>query len=423
MSTFSIRSSTLRLGIFISTLVIAGIVVFQLIWLRQEYRNEQKEFDTSVTKAIKGMYEDIDATNYKVSRLSELIENPEAHLYLARLQLPVNYDSITAFMQYELEDFAIFTDCVLGIYSQDQKKYLYTELLKGTMTKSKTRVTLPLAEQEYDYLALYFPNRRRYILGKMNFWIVSSALLLLVLCLFGAGLYYFYRQKFLAETQKDFIHNFTHEFKTPVAVISLAADVLKNPAIVEKPEKLATYAGIVEHQAAHLKNQTEQLLKFAYTESRHLHFTREQVNMHTLIQAAVSNLAPLIDQKKARIELDLQASQPFLPANADYLTIMITNLLDNALKYSREPVIRIRTSNRDNSIVLAVTDNGQGIEKKQIKKLFRKFYRIRKDDTYSAKGFGIGLAFVKNIVNAHRGKISVQSEPGKGSTFRVELPV
>jgi two-component system, OmpR family, phosphate regulon sensor histidine kinase PhoR len=422
MASFSIRSSTIRLGIFISTLVIAGIVLFQLIWLKQEYRREQKEFDSSVIKAIQGLYEDIEAKNYKVSRLSELIENPEPHLYLAKITLPVNNDSVAGYMQYELEDFGIFTDCYFGIYSKSDKKYVYTELLKAAITKSKPPSSLPVVDRDYDHIAVYFPNRRQYILGKMNFWIISSALLLIVLILFGGGLYYFYRQKFLNETQKDFIHNFTHEFKTPVSVISLAADVLKNPSITEKPEKLATYAGIVEYQAAYLQNQTEKLLNFAYTESRHLHFSKEKVNMHELIQRAVSNLAPLIDERKALITIELNANNPFLSANKDYLTIVVINLLDNAIKYSKEPKVIIRTSNEEEKIILSVTDNGIGIEKKQVKKLFRKFYRIRKDDTYVSKGFGIGLSFVKNIVTAHHGKIRVESEPGKGSTFIVELP-
>jgi two-component system phosphate regulon sensor histidine kinase PhoR len=402
--------------------VIAAILVFQLIWLKQEYRREQKEFDSSVVSAIQGLYEDIEASNYKISRLSELIENPEPHVYLARIILPVSQDSVSAYMEYELEKFGVITDCYLGIYSTRDKKYIYTELLKAAITKGKQVSQIPVIASNYDHIALYFPNRRQYILGKMNFWIISSALLLIVLILFGGGIYYFYRQKFLNETQKDFIHNFTHEFKTPVSVISLAADVLKNPSIIEKPEKLATYAGIVEHQAAYLQSQTEKLLNFAYTESRHLHFSKEKVNMHELVQNAVNNLAPLIDERKAVITLELNAKDPLLSANKDYLTIVVINLLDNAIKYSKEPKIIIRTNNIDDKVILSVTDNGVGIDKKQIKKLFKKFYRIRKDDTYVSKGFGLGLAFVKNIVTAHNGKIKIKSEPGKGSIFTVEFP-
>jgi two-component system phosphate regulon sensor histidine kinase PhoR len=257
----------------------------------------------------------------------------------------------------------------------------------------------------------------------MNFWITTSVILLLVLLLFGASLYYFYKQKFLNETQKDFIHNFTHEFKTPVSVISLAADVLKNPSIVEKPDKLVTYAGIVEYQSSYLQKQIERLLKFAYTDSHQLHLTREKVNMHELIRDAIRDLGPLIDEKKVQLELLLNAANPVLTADKDYLVIVITNLIDNAIKYSRDPHITISTENTPQHVSVAVSDRGIGIEKKQLKKIFRKFFRASSGETYAAKGFGLGLSFVKKIVAAHNGKIKVQSSPGNGSVFTVELPI
>lgn len=423
MASFSVSSSTIRLGIFISTLVIATILVFQLLWLKKVYNFEQKEFDHSVIKAIRGWYEDMNISNYNYAHLNELIENPEPHLYLARITLPLNSDSLASYLLYELEDFGIFTDCYTGIYSAATQQYIYKGLLKSAVTKGNKLSALPLLTRPFDHLMLYFPNRRQYILAQMNFWIISSVILLVVLILFGASLYYFYRQKFLNETQKDFIHNFTHEFKTPVSVISLAADVLKNPAIARKPEKLATYAGIVEYQAAYLQSQTEKLLNFAYTESDQLHFSKESVNIHELIREAVKNLVPLISERKALLALELNATNPFLRANRDYLVIVIINLIDNAVKYSKEPRITITTKSTDMLMMLSVKDNGIGIEKDQIKNLFKKFFRIRKEDTYASRGFGIGLSFVKKIVLAHGGKIKVESEPGKGSIFTIELPL
>jgi two-component system phosphate regulon sensor histidine kinase PhoR len=423
MASYFIRSSTIRLTIFISTLVIAAIVIFQLIWLKDVYNFRQKEFDLSVVKSIRGLYEDINASNYNSAHLNQLIEKPEPHIYLARITLPVNTDSVASYLQDELEIFDIFTDCYLGVYSATEKKYVYTSYLRAAVTKHKGVATMPLVARSYDHLTLYFPNRRQYILVQMNFWIISTALLLLVLILLSWGLYYFYRQKFLNEVQKDFIHNFTHEFKTPVSVISLAADVLKNPSIAEKPEKLATYAGIVEYQAAYLRNQTEKLLHFAYTESRHLQFTRENVNMHELVHDAVNNLTPLINERRAMITFDLQSDPPFLSGNRDYLVMVVINLLDNAIKFSKEPKIIIHTHNQDDRMMLSVKDNGIGIEKSQVKKLFTKFFRVHKGEAYASKGFGIGLSFVKKIVKAHGGRIKVESEPENGSTFTIELPL
>lgn len=423
MPAFNIRSSTLRLGIFISTVIIAVILMFQLIWLKRVYYFEQKEFDHSVVKAIRGLYEDMNVKTYNSTSLSELIENPEQHLYLANIDLPANSDTLAGYLQFELEDFDVFTDCHFGVYNKAAGKYIYTTILTAAGTKEKKKLTLPVIHRPHDYIALYFPNRGNYILSQMNFWIISSAVLLIVLILFSASLYYFYKQKFVNETQKDFIHNFTHEFKTPVSVIGLAADVLKDGELVHKPEKLVTYSNIVKYQANYLHNQIERLLQFAYTESHQIHLKKENVNVHVLVKEAVINLDPLILQKKATLHYQLTAADSIIPADAGYLSIVITNVLDNALKYAKEPVILISTQRTTRNFILSVRDNGIGIDTKHIKKLFKKFYRVREGEEYVTKGFGIGLNFVQKIIAAHRGKISIESIPGKGSTFSIQLPI
>src|SRR5258705_7973213 len=152
MPSFSIRSSTIRLGIFISTLVIAAILMFQLIRLKKVYHREQKEFDQGVIKAIPCLYEDINASAYYSSHLNELIENPEPHLYLAHITLPVNKDSLVGYLQYELEDFDVFTDCYLGIYRADSGKYIYNGLLQAAASKGKHKISIPATLRNYDHL-------------------------------------------------------------------------------------------------------------------------------------------------------------------------------------------------------------------------------------------------------------------------------
>src|SRR6218665_604692 len=421
MFSVPLRSSTIRLVLFISSLVIAIILVFQLVWLKKIYSFEQREFSHNVMKAVRGLYEDLDMSLYNSSHLNELIENPEPNLYIAKITRVAAHDSLISYLHYELDDFGIFTVCHVGVYNVDSSRNVYTTILT---TGSKDNVLkVPPTRLNYEYQTLFFPKRQQYILTRMNFWIISSVILFLVLILFGGSLYYFYKQKFLNETQKDFIQNFTHEFKTPVAVISLAADVLKNPAIIEKPEKLVTYAGIVEYQSTYLHNQIERLLKFAYTDSHQLHLSREKVNIHQLIQEAIQNLSPLVTERKAKIELSLEAADPYLYADKEYLVIVITNLIDNAINYSRNPAIGIHTGNTTDFTYFTVADNGIGIEKKQLKKIFNHFFRVKHEETYNAKGFGLGLSFVKKIIDAHGGKIKVESTPGRGSRFTINLPV
>lgn len=419
---FTIRSSTIRLGIFISSLVIAAILIFQLVWLKKIYRFEQKEFDHSVVKAVRGLYEDLDIKDYNINPLNKLIETPKPNLYLAHIDLPVSQDSLISYLQYELEDFGIFTDCNLGIYQADSGKYIYRGILTAAGTKNNGKLIIPEMSTSFDHLSLYFPNRRQYILSQMNVWITSSIVLLMILIFFGASLYYFHKQKFLQETQKDFMHSFTHEFKTPVSVLRLAADVLKDPAIIQKPDRLSTYAGIVDYQSAYLQNQIENLLRFAHTESNQLHLRIEKINLHVLIEEAIVNLKPLINEKKADIIFDAEAPDPYFRGDKDYLVIVIMNIIDNAIKYSKNPRINISTENTERSIRFSIQDNGIGIEPRQLKRIFRKFFRIQNGEVYTAKGFGIGLSFVKKIVKTHGGTITVNSIPGTGSTFIVELP-
>jgi two-component system, OmpR family, phosphate regulon sensor histidine kinase PhoR len=418
-----IRSSTIRLGIFISSLIIAVILIFQLVWLKKIYRFEQKEFDHSVVKAVRGLYEDLDIKDYNINPLNKLIENPKPNLYLAHITLPVSQDSLISYLQYELEDFGIFTNCSLGIYQADSARYIYTGVLTAAGTKTKGNLIIPDIPTSFDHLSLYFPNRRQYILSQMNVWITSSIALLIILIFFGASLYYFYKQKFLQETQKDFMHSFTHEFKTPVSVLRLAADVLKDPGIIKNPDKLSTYAGIVDYQSAYLQNQIENLLRFAYTESNRLHLRKEKINLHELIDEAIVNLKPLINEKKAGLKFHPEAEDPFFKGDRDYLVIVIMNIIDNAIKYSKNPCINITTDNTERSLRFSIKDNGIGIGQQQLKRIFRKFFRIQSGEIYTAKGFGIGLSFVKKIVKAHGGTITVNSIPGSGSNFIIDLPL
>jgi len=417
------RSKTIRLAIFISTFIIAAIIIFQLVWLRDVYYHEQKEFDKAIVKTVRGFYEDINEPLVISHNLNELISSPNGQTFIIRLNRPqINQDSTQFYLQSELEDEDIFTDCYAGFYKATRNAYDFIIYLPPVTAAKSSKVSMPSFAKPYNYLTLFFPHRNKYIFSRMNFWIISSIILLIVLILLGSSIYYLYRQKFLNEIQKDFVNNFTHEFKTPVSVINLAAEVLTNPATAERPEKLARYAAIVQYQGNYLQEQIERLLRHAYSESNLLHLQKRKLNVHEVIEEAINNLHTLIASKQVNIDRCFKASDPFIKADKGYLLIVITNLIENALKYSVHPNILISTWSNDADIVLSVKDNGKGIEKKYLNKIFKKFYRVPNGEEVSARGFGLGLAFVKRIVRAHHGKISVKSTPGTGSEFNIHLP-
>ena len=420
----ALRSKTIRLAIFVSTFVIAAIIIFQLIWLRKVYYYEQKEFDHAIAKTVRGFYEDINEPSVVTLNLNQLISSPNEQTFVVRMNRPLlNQDSTKFFLQSELEDEDIFTDCYAGFYNADRETFEFVTYLPSATAAKNVRIAMPQGGGPYNHLTLYFPHRTKYILSKMNFWIISSVILLMVLILLGSSIYYLYRQKFLNEIQRDFVNNFTHEFKTPVSVINLAAEVLINPATAERPEKLARYAAIVQYQGNYLQEQIERLLRHAYSESKLLHLEKRKLNVHEVVAEALNNLNTLIASKEIVIQLNLNGTDPFVTADKGYLLIVITNLIENALKYSASPDIIVSTWSNDINLILSIKDNGKGIEKKYLDKIFKKFYRVPNGEEVSSRGFGLGLAFVKRIVQAHHGKIDVKSIPGAGSEFNISLPV
>src|SRR6185436_20487560 len=250
------RSNTIRLFILIASLLIAAIIVLQVYWLNKTYTFEKTEFNTSVIKSIRGVYEDLPLLNDESRKLQSLIEKTDADSYLFRTDSIPPKDSLTFYIHNEFESFDIFTDCKLAVYDQIKNRHVYDAYLPsaGSSKKSDTSITLPLIQKDFSYISLFFPHRNEYIINQMTGWIVSSALLLLVLIGFAASLYYFFKQKFLVEIQKDFINNVTHEFSTPLSVIELSVDGLEKPTAHVNQEKQQKFINAIRYQADYLKN-------------------------------------------------------------------------------------------------------------------------------------------------------------------------
>jgi two-component system phosphate regulon sensor histidine kinase PhoR len=418
------RSSMLKWLVLSATLLIGLIVVVQLYWLTKVYSFEQKQFNNNVVKSLRGVFEDLAMNDNPSQSLQQLINNPADDYYLFRADTIPIQDSLTHYLRKEFIDFDVLTDVKLGAYSSLQKKYVYEEYIPTVASGFQVThvLGLPVYTQDYDHILLYFPHRSQYILGEMNFWIISSVALFLALIGLAVSLFYFYRQKFLAEVQKDFVNNFTHEFKTPLAVLKIASDVIAQPDIGDKPDRLKSYSSIIQNQTTHLQNQVEKLLKSASAENKKFPIERETVKPAKLIEQALNKLQPLIEQRQANIDLKLDDYETNIFADKGHLELAIINILENALKYSNDPHIIIETGKEESDYFISVKDNGIGIEKKYIKDIFKKFYRVPTGNVHDVKGFGLGLNFVKRIIDGHDGKIRVKSLPGIGTEFRLLIP-
>lgn len=419
-----IRSRTLRLVILISTVLITIIIAIQLIWLQKVYRYEEKQFNINVSKSIRALYADMELVNDVKDNVQKVVENVNPDVYLLKIDCSPDLSRLWVNLKAELTDFDVYSDCRAAIYSHDTDSFTiqrYIDLPDAYHESSKAN-ELPLLKRDYSYIILYFPHRGQYIIKQMLFWIASGGLLLLVLVGFGFSVFYFYRQKFYNETQRDFVNNFTHEFKTPLAVIKIASDVLQQKNIVEKPDRLNNYAGIISEQTSHLQAQVQRLLEIAYTDRSSLPLEKENFDVNLLIREAINDLQPLIEQRNATIHTRFSIPEITVRADKSYLRLCFINLIENAIKYAQQPVIEIETGIVGANLVASVKDNGVGIAPEHQKKIFDRFYRITQGELHTVKGFGLGLNFVKKVIDTHNGKIELDSEPGKGSRFTITLP-
>lgn len=422
---FGMRSSTLKWIVLTGSLIIAMIIAVQLYWLNHIYNLEKKQFNTTVVKCVRGLFEDVQLAGSPTSHLKQVIhQQPNNSTFITRIDRIPDTDSVLTYLTKELAGFEVLTACNVAIYDNDRKTYTYKHHLPSPTEIDRQLVeTIPVFKADYHYLLLQFPERNRYILSQMDFWIVSSIILLLVLIALALSMFYFYKQKFLVEIQKDFVNNFTHEFKTPLAVMKIAADVLAQPEIIKQPQRMDKYTSIMKNETEHLQHQVERLLKMAVSERGSLSVEMERFAVSDMIEQAIAKLQPLIEASNAKIEINLPEEETIFTADKTHLELAIVNLIENAIKYSRTPVIVIQAGNSGADNFIAVKDNGVGIEKKYFKNIFKKFYRVPTGDVHNVKGFGLGLNFVKKIVDAHDGKIIVHSVPGIGTEFKILIPV
>ncbi|MFN8429017.1 MAG: HAMP domain-containing sensor histidine kinase [Spirosomataceae bacterium] len=281
------------------------------------------------------------------------------------------------------------------------------------------------ALQHQQFIEVGFPNRENYIIR--NLWSVFGSSILLI-GFIGAVFYYsvntMLNQKKLANIKNDFINNMTHELKTPVSTISLALEFIKDKTVSTNSEKTEKYLNIIEQENRRLGSQIETVLQIAKLEKGDINLRHELLEINEILDQVVKNHAVQIEKFDATLDLDLHAEETNVMADKVHLTNIFYNLLDNAIKYSYEkPQIKISTSNTDNQLSVKISDKGMGIPKEHLNKIFDKFYRVPKGNLHDVKGFGLGLSYVKNMVELHHGTIEVSSKPGEGSEFTVLLPL
>jgi two-component system phosphate regulon sensor histidine kinase PhoR len=274
------------------------------------------------------------------------------------------------------------------------------------------------------YLTVFFPEQKKYLLATI--WpilLVMVGFMIMLIFSFYYTINTIFKQKKLSDIKNDFISNMTHEFKTPISTISLACEVLNDTSIEKPKERVDKYVKMIADENKRLSLLVENILQTAILDKGKLKLKIQPIDIHNLIEHTIANIKLQVENKDGDISVDLQAKEATINADRVHITNIIFNLIDNALKYSeKKPEIKIATRSDEEGIFIAVKDNGIGISKENQKKIFDTMYRVPTGNVHNVKGFGLGLSYVKAVIEKHNGSINVVSEPGIGSVFTVYLP-
>lgn len=275
-----------------------------------------------------------------------------------------------------------------------------------------------------NFLTLYFPSEKTYVLRNLSLMLsVSAALIILVIFLFYRTINLLLAQKRIAEIKNDLINNITHEFKTPISTISLASESLSEKEILGSSESVKRYSKIISEENNRLRGMVENLLNTAVIERGDFHLDKRETDIHKIIESIVEKYSAFAGAAGGSVKANLGAEHYLVNADAFHITGVINNLVDNAVKFSGDsPEVTVSTEDSGEGIKISVSDRGIGIEKSNLSRVFETFYRVPTGDVHNVKGYGIGLSYAKKMVEAHGGKITVDSRPGSGSTFVILLP-
>lgn len=274
-------------------------------------------------------------------------------------------------------------------------------------------------------LLISFPRKKKFLLNSvLGMTALSLLFTLIIMIAYASAIYQLIRQKQISEIKSDFINNMTHEFKTPIATINLAVEAIKNPKIMEDRDKTLRYLQMIRDENKRMHAQVENVLRISKLEKNQLDISKERVNAHELIQKSINHVELIVQDRGGYVKAHLDAERSEVLANETHFGNVIVNILDNAIKYSPDaPKIDVFTEVAKNFLIIRVQDQGAGMSKVVLKRIFEKFYREHTGDIHNVKGHGLGLAYVKKIVEDHQGEVYAESEKGKGSTFYIKLPL
>ncbi|MFV5696277.1 sensor histidine kinase [Flavobacterium sp. LB3P122] len=342
------------------------------------------------------------------------------------LEERVSKETLNKLIKKELEEYGVNTKFEFGIYSNNLATKIKSNDFKYDKVATYSIPILTDNEGNCKYqLLVTFPHKKKFLLSELvSITILSIIFTLIIIIAYSSALNQLIRQRHISEIKTDFINNMTHEFKTPIATINLALDAIKNPKIIDDKEKVFRYLQMIRDENKRMHAQVENVLRISKLEKKELDINKDSNNIHEVINDAIEHVNLILEDRQGTVTSHFDANRTTVLINDVHFTNVLVNILENAIKYSPNvPVIDIYTENVKDMVIIKVKDHGLGMGKVAQKRIFEKFYREHTGDIHNVKGHGLGLAYVKRIVEDHNGQIYVESEKGKGSTFIIKLPL
>lgn len=422
------KRSTIRSIIVLAALLLSALLVVQTIWVMRAYRLQETQINYDITQSLKLVSHKIQKHLGDSSYLTDPVTQIDKSTFVVKILEPLDPYYAEQVLTREFKNQEINLDFEYNLYDCFNDSVIYTKAVYINQGKVQEKddpsVKVNWKSEDGHYFSVFFPNKSEMVLGRLKFWLYSSILLVVIILFFTYTINVILKQKRLSEVKTDFINNMTHELKTPISTIALSSEVLMDPKITEQPERLINYATIIHRENLRMQRQVEKVLQIASLEKEKVELNIRAIDFHEVINEVVNNFAPLLEEKNGTIHSNLIAENSELEGDETHLSNIITNLIDNGIKYCiQNPVIQVSTKNADGFLVIDIKDNGIGLSQESAKLVFDRFYRVPTGNVHNVKGFGLGLHYVKLMVEEHHGKISVISKPDEGSTFSLKLPL
>ncbi len=419
------RKRTIQIIILFSSLSLTGLILTQTFWVNNALDLAEKQHAHRVDLAMDDVIEelidrkDTIIANYPDSTKEKLLTRNifqvlDTVFLVELLKKYVDYHELNQDYHY----FIVKTSNDSVIFPERQKPFINNNY------KIHKACLYCLWKKDYYHLELYFPDIRRHEFIRISAWLTFSGIFLsIVMISFYYTIVLILRQKKISQMRDDFINNITHEFKTPIATISLASEVLLNHEKENPDGRIAKYSRVIFDENRRMRSQVDRVLQMAVMDKGEYILHKKDVDMNEFIKTNVNNLCLEHCDNNVDLQYDLQAEKPIIQIDELHMANILNNLVNNAIKYSgKKIVLKIGSKNEDHNYIFWIQDEGIGISKEDQKYIFDKFYRVHTGDIHDVKGFGLGLYYVKTMIEAHKGEIFVTSEPEKGTRFDIKLP-